>query len=159
MRLSIADRVSLAKLQSFSCDTSKKSVDCEKHDKLERSKRKNETKDYDACSQKVARSRCRLENKESCGSKRRKDACASSQDDARENRQQRQKNSKLSKNCYPSICPELKQRLCNWDKEQCPEDRRKYDTNRQISSRDRAQQLKGSNCKKRILIQDIIRVI
>ncbi|XP_024888046.1 histone-lysine N-methyltransferase, H3 lysine-79 specific-like [Temnothorax curvispinosus] len=66
------DRVSLAKLQSFSCDASKskRSADCE-DDKSQRSKRKDETKD--TCSQEVAKSRCRIERRQSKSYKRRED--------------------------------------------------------------------------------------
>ncbi|XP_077268625.1 uncharacterized protein LOC143900790 [Temnothorax americanus] len=125
------DRISLAKLQSFSCDASrsKRSADCE-DDKSQRSKREDETKN--TRSQKVAKSRCRIESKKICGKTRRKDTRASSQDDACEKRQQ-----KKSKSCKNYMCPELKrQKPCSWDAERCPEARRKCDAKGRVSSRD-----------------------
>ncbi|XP_011868934.1 PREDICTED: axoneme-associated protein mst101(2)-like [Vollenhovia emeryi] len=134
------DRVSFMKLQSFSCDASKRSADCKTDDKSQRLKRKDGTKDNGVCTQEIVRSRSRIE-KRLCGKTQRKDTCVSSQDDACGERQQRK-----SKPCKSYTCPELKRRMpCNWDAERCPEDSRKHDMKR-VSPRDRARQSRDSNC-------------
>lgn len=140
MRLLIAGRVSLARLRLFSRDASrsKKSADCEKNDKSQRSKSEIEKKDYDAHSQEVAKNRCR-KNKKICGKTQQKDTCVSSQDDACEKQRERK-----SESCKSYICPELEQQKpCTWDKERCPEDR---NTKGQVSSKNRMRQSRDSNC-------------
>ncbi|KYN30017.1 hypothetical protein ALC57_00527 [Trachymyrmex cornetzi] len=149
---SYPDRVSLMRLQSFSCDTSKskKSADCEKDDKSYRSKCEDEIeKGYDTCSQDIARSR--FESKKICGKTRRKDTCVSSQDDMGEKQQERK--SKLNKKY---ICPELNRpKPCTWNKERCPETHRKCDENKtRVSSKDRARQSRDSSYSQK---QDINR--
>lgn len=140
MRLLIAGRVSLARLRLFSCDASrsKKSADCEKNNKSQRSKRKLEKKDYDALSQK--NSRCR-KIKKICGKTQQKDTCVSSQDDAYEKQRERK-----SESCKSYMCPELEQQKpCTWAKERCPENQ-KYDTKERVSSKNRKRESRGSNC-------------
>lgn len=141
MRLLIAGRVSLARLRLFSRDASlKKSADCEKNDKSQRSKRKIEKKDYDAHSQEIANSRCR-KTKKICGKTQQKDTCVSSQDDACEKQRERK-----SESCKSYKCPELEQQKpCTWDKERCPEDQ-KYDTKGRVSSKNHMRQSRDSNC-------------
>ncbi|KYQ53852.1 hypothetical protein ALC60_07211 [Trachymyrmex zeteki] len=147
------DRVSLMRLQSFSCDTSKskKSVDCEKDDKSQRSKCEDEIEEDHACSQEIARSRCQIKSKKICGKTRRKDTCVSSPNDVGE--EQREKKPKLNKNY---TCPELRRpKPCTWKEERCPETRRKCDENKaRISSKDCALQSREPSCSQK---QDIDR--
>ncbi|XP_011702457.1 PREDICTED: uncharacterized protein LOC105458668 isoform X2 [Wasmannia auropunctata] len=135
------DRISLVKLQSFSFDASKKrSADCEKDGKSQRSKREVEAeRDDGACSREATR---RSKSKKFCGKTRREDTCVSSQADTCEKRQDGK--SKPSKR---STCPEPKKRKpCSWLEERCP-DPRKCDAKARVSSRDRAQQ--DSNCSRK----------
>lgn len=146
MRLSIAGHVSLTKLRSFSdASRSKRSADCEKDDTSRRSGREVETKkDYSAYSQEVAKSRCRIEEK-ICEKSRRKDTCDSSQDNASEKRLERK-----SKPCKSYMCPELKrQKPCSRNEERCPEPRQKSNAKGRNSSRDRARQLRDSDCSQK----------
>ena len=141
MRLTIADRVSLMRLQSFSCDTSKskKCTDYEKDNNSHRSKCEDEIEnDYDTYSQDIAR-RCWRESKKFCGNTQRKNTCASSQDVDEE---QQERNSNFNKN-YTNAKLNQK-RLHKRDKKQCSE--KQYFGNQKYDENNAQERLLSKNC-------------
>lgn len=115
----IIGRVFLAKLRSFSCDASKKSLGENDGCKSQQSC-KDESKDYGSCSRKVARSRCGDEDEKKCEEtrSRRKDACGrDSRVFSRNDKTCEKQEESESESCERYACPELRIRKCNWEKE------------------------------------------
>ncbi|CAL1684405.1 unnamed protein product [Lasius platythorax] len=135
-------RVSLTKLQSFCCDSSKKSSDCEENDG---------SKSEDPCSRKVAKNHCRDESEKKCEKTRtrRKDTCGRDSGVSSRNGTCEKRRESESESCERYTCPELRTRQCIWETELCPEETcRKRDAKERAAIKDRARS-RDPNCSQK----------
>ncbi|XP_029671870.1 uncharacterized protein LOC115240702 [Formica exsecta] len=140
--LPITGRVSLTKLQSFSCDASKKSS--EENDECKSQRKPAREVENDDCgtrSRKVAKNRCRDENEKKCGKTQQKDVCG------RNSRVSSRKSTTCEKeqekeSCKHNTCPELLIRQCNWEREL-------DETGQKRDAKERATQSKDPNCSQK----------
>lgn len=134
--------MSLAKLQSFSCDASKKSSEENDECKSQRKPaREVENDDCGSRSRKVAKNRCRDENEKKCGKTQQKDGCG------RNSRVSSRKSTTCEKeqekeSCKHNTCPELLIRQCNWEREL-------DETGQKRDAKERATQSKDPNCSQK----------